>query len=233
MASAPDAPTSVSTFESEPVLSKSPSVSLSEPELRSMVLLVVRADSSVIVSALLPPVMALDVGDGRAVGEVAERDLVGAGAEVDRGLGSQGRERDGVSTRAADQRLDVRERAGVGDVGERQLVAAGAEVDAVRADDGSAEGERVVGRAADERLDVRDRRHVGEVAEDQLVGARVEIDRGLRRDGAERDRVRSRTAAEDALDVRDRGRVGERRRASGCRCRRRGRSSRSRAGSRR
>ena len=51
MVSAPVPPVMVSTFETEPVLVKSPSVSLSEPAARSMEVEVVSAEPSVMVSA--------------------------------------------------------------------------------------------------------------------------------------------------------------------------------------
>ena len=73
MVSSPVPPTSVSTFVTEPVLAKSPSVSLSEPELRSMLSVAGAQRPSVMVSAPEPPTIALDVGD---------RDHVGGRAQV-------------------------------------------------------------------------------------------------------------------------------------------------------
>ncbi len=101
--------------------------------MRSMLLEVVRAAPSVIVSAVRAADDALDVGDRHRAGRRAERQLVAAVAEIDGGLRQLGRNRDDVGTRAADQGLDVGDRAGVGRVGKRQLVVAGAEVDALRA----------------------------------------------------------------------------------------------------
>ena len=130
--SAPVPPISVSTFETEPVLSKLPSVSVSLPAPRSMLLELVSSAPSVMVSALLPPMSVSTFETVDVVGEVAERQRVAAVAEIDRALGDLRRERDGVGARAADQRLDVRERAGVGEIAEGQLVVARAEIDAAR-----------------------------------------------------------------------------------------------------
>ena len=55
----------------------------------------------------------LDVGDGCGVGEGAEGELVGAGAEIDGGVGGDGGEGDGVATGAAGDGLDVGDGGGV------------------------------------------------------------------------------------------------------------------------
>ena len=49
----------------------------------------------------------LDIGHGRGVGEGGEGQLVGAGAEVDRGIGRRGTQGDGVGAAAAGERFDV------------------------------------------------------------------------------------------------------------------------------
>ena len=125
-------PTRVSTFETEPVFSKAPSDSLSEPEPRSMLSLVVSTVPSGTVSAFEPPTMLSTFEIVTDVGRRAERHLIGAVAEIDQALRDLSREGDDVGAGAANERLDVRDRAGVGRVGERQLVVTGAEIEAAR-----------------------------------------------------------------------------------------------------
>ena len=122
MASAPVLPTIVSTFATEPVLSNAPSVSVSLPEPRLMIVEAVRAAPSVIESASRAADDGLDVPDRRGVGEVAEHHHVVAVAEIDRGLGDLVREGDRIGARAAHHRLDVGHRESVGEVAEGQLV---------------------------------------------------------------------------------------------------------------
>ncbi len=72
----------------------------------------------------------LDVGDRAGVGEVAERQVVVAGTEVDAGRCAMAAPRgQRVRRRAADHRLDVGDRRHVGEVAERELVGAGVEID--------------------------------------------------------------------------------------------------------
>ena len=126
--SAPAPPTSVSTFVTVRLLAKAPSVSLSEPELKSIEALEA-AEPSVMVSLPEPPIRSLDVGDGCGIGSRAQRQRVVAAGEIDRALGDLRRERDGVGARVADHRLDVGKRARVVELAEGYAVKSGTEID--------------------------------------------------------------------------------------------------------
>ena len=202
-------PTRVSTFETEPVLAKSPSVSLSEPEPRSRLSVAASAAPSVIVSLPEPPTMRLDVRDRDHVGEPSQRQLVGAAAEVDRALREQRPSSVmvsssvppmSVSTLASEPVLTKSPSVRLSEPAPRSMLSPVLKTERQRHRIGAAD--------ARDRLDVGHRQRVGEVAEGELVGAGAEIDRRVRGDGAQRDGVVVR-AAEDALDVRDRGRVGD------------------------
>ena len=73
------------------------------------------------VSAPVPPVSVSTLETVADVGEVAEGQRVGAGAEIDRAGGDGGAERDRVGTGAAGDGLDVGDGGGVGEVAEREL----------------------------------------------------------------------------------------------------------------
>ena len=107
---------------------------------------------------------------------LAEGELVGAGAEVDRmAVASAVVERDGVGAGAAGDGLDVGDGGGVGEAAEGERVAAGAEVDR-GVGDGGAEGDGVGAGAAGDGLDVGDGGGVGAVGEGEGVAAGAEVD---------------------------------------------------------
>ena len=110
----------LSTFETVAVLAKSPKVTVSLPAPRSIEALEATV-AYVMMSAPVPPTSALDVRDRARVVEVAERELVAAGAEIDAvGAGERRAESDGVGLVAADERLDVGDGRRVGEVAERE-----------------------------------------------------------------------------------------------------------------
>ena len=115
-------PTIVSTFDTEPVLAKSPSVQ--GVGAGAEVEAVSRAeDLSAERDACRHRAadQRLDVGDRRHVGEVAEGQLVGAGAEIDRGVVRQCQSVIVSAPEPPRSALDVRDRDRVGEVAERQL----------------------------------------------------------------------------------------------------------------
>ncbi len=93
MVSEPVPPISDSTFETEPVLSKLPSVRLSLPPARSMLLELVSSAESVTEVRAGAAGHAFDVGDRDRVRAGSERQRIGAVAEVDEAL------RDGLAER--------------------------------------------------------------------------------------------------------------------------------------
>ena len=105
----------VSTFEIEPVLSKAPSVSLSEPALE--IDAVGRAEGGAERDGVRVRAAdeRLDVGHRcRICGEVPNVSLSLPSPRSIEAFESLTRDRDGVGTRAADQGLDVRNRTRVG-----------------------------------------------------------------------------------------------------------------------
>ena len=150
-------PVSVSTFETEPVLSKAPRISVSEPEPRSTLSLAPRAEPSVIVSAAEPPT---SVSTLETVAVLAKLPSVSLSlpsprltdafdAWVESVIVSAPVPPRSVSTLAIVAVLAA--------VGKCELVVAGVEVDAFGARQRRAERQGVIARAADQRLDVRDR----------------------------------------------------------------------------
>ncbi len=200
-------PISVSTFETVPSLANLPSVRLSAPDMRSMLLELVEPRAERDRIGIVAADQRLDVRDRRVVGCRAESERIGAIAEVDRALRDLARKGDDVGIRAADERLDVGNRAGVAEVTEQSSLSAPEPrltlsevvrtVPSVTVSDIS---------LPTIDFDVRNREVIGELAERQLVGARSEIDRSLGSAAVERDRIGV-GAADQRLDVGDARRV--------------------------
>ncbi len=122
-------PMSVSTFDTEPVLVKSPRVRLSLPEPRLMLSAAPesRAQGDGVVGRATD--QSFDVRDRGRVSEVAEGQLVGTDAEVDGGIRCDRTDRDRIGCAAAHQGFDAGDRRRVGEVSEAQAIGAGTEVD--------------------------------------------------------------------------------------------------------
>ena len=130
----------------------------------------VSGGARVMASAPVPPIRVLTLLTVPVLPPAARRELVGAGAEIDRhGGGQRGAERDGVGAGAAGDGLDIGDGGGVGEVAEGQRVVAGAQVDG-GAGRGGTQGDSVGAGAANDGLDIGCGEGVGAVGEGELVG---------------------------------------------------------------